>query len=83
LGRRLARRHRRAGRRPRARQRRTRRGAAPRGKEGLGRAYLAGFRVALDAGAEAILQMDCDFSHRPGDIPALLAALPGADMVLG
>jgi dolichol-phosphate mannosyltransferase len=53
------------------------------GKEGLGRAYLAGFKVALDAGAEAILQMDCDFSHRPGDIPALLAALPGADMVLG
>ena len=53
------------------------------GKEGLGRAYLAGFQLALDAGAELVLQMDCDFSHRPGDIPALLAALPGADMVLG
>jgi dolichol-phosphate mannosyltransferase len=53
------------------------------GKEGLGRAYLAGFQQALDAGAELVLQMDCDFSHRPGDIPALLAALPGADMVLG
>lgn len=52
-------------------------------KDGLGRAYLAGFQVALDAGAELVLQMDCDFSHRPGDIAALLGALPGADMVLG
>jgi dolichol-phosphate mannosyltransferase len=53
------------------------------GKEGLGRAYIAGFTRALEAGAELVLQMDCDFSHRPRDIPALLAALPGADMVLG
>jgi dolichol-phosphate mannosyltransferase len=53
------------------------------GKEGLGRAYVAGFTRALEDGADLVLQMDCDFSHRPGDIPALLAALPGADMVLG
>jgi dolichol-phosphate mannosyltransferase len=53
------------------------------GKEGLGRAYIAGFLRALDEGAELVLQMDCDFSHRPIDVPALLAALPGADMVLG
>lgn len=53
------------------------------GKEGLGRAYIAGFRQALDQGAELVLQMDCDFSHQPSDIASLLAALPGADMVLG
>ena len=53
------------------------------GKEGLGKAYLAGFARALDAGADLVLQMDCDFSHQPHFIPALLAALPGADMVLG
>ena len=53
------------------------------GKEGLGKAYLAGFERALAAGADLVLQMDCDFSHQPHFIPALLAALPGADMVLG
>lgn len=53
------------------------------GKEGLGKAYVAGFGRALADGAELILQMDCDFSHRPADIPRLLAALPGTDMVLG
>jgi dolichol-phosphate mannosyltransferase len=53
------------------------------GKEGLGKAYVAGFGQALGAGAELVLQMDCDFSHRPQDIPRLLEALPGTDMVLG
>ena len=43
-------------------------------KDGLGPAYLAGFRRALDAGAELVLEMDCDFSHDPADVPRLLAA---------
>ena len=52
-------------------------------KEGLGVAYLAGFRHALDAGAELILEMDSDFSHSPADIPRLLDAAKDADLVLG
>jgi dolichol-phosphate mannosyltransferase len=52
-------------------------------KEGLGPAYLAGFRRALDAGAELVLEMDCDFSHDPADVPRLLAAAGEADLVLG
>ncbi len=52
-------------------------------KEGLGPAYLAGFRQALDAGAELIVEMDCDFSHDPNDVPRLLAAAEEADVVLG
>ena len=52
-------------------------------KEGLGRAYLHGFRVALDAGYGRILEMDADFSHSPNRLPALLAASHGADVVLG
>ena len=52
-------------------------------KEGLGPAYLAGFRRALDAGAELILEVDCDFSHDPADVPRLLAAAETADLVLG
>jgi dolichol-phosphate mannosyltransferase len=52
-------------------------------KEGLGPAYLAGFRRALDAGAELVLEMDCDFSHDPKDVPRLLAAARDADLVLG
>ncbi len=52
-------------------------------KEGLGPAYVAGFTQALADGADLILQMDCDFSHRPEDIPALLAAAEDADVVLG
>jgi dolichol-phosphate mannosyltransferase len=52
-------------------------------KEGLGPAYLAGFRHALDAGAELILEMDCDFSHDPKDVPRLLEAAAEADLVLG
>ncbi len=52
-------------------------------KEGLGRAYLDGFRRALETGAELILEMDCDFSHDPEDVPRLLAAAEDADLVLG
>jgi dolichol-phosphate mannosyltransferase len=52
-------------------------------KEGLGPAYLAGFRWALGAGAERIFEMDCDFSHDPSDVPRLAAAAEDADLVLG
>jgi dolichol-phosphate mannosyltransferase len=52
-------------------------------KEGLGPAYLAGFRRALADGAERILEMDCDFSHDPNDVPRLIAATDGADLALG
>lgn len=52
-------------------------------KEGLGPAYLAGFRRALDEGAELILEMDCDFSHSPDDVPRLIEAAGSADLVLG
>ena len=53
-------------------------------KEGLGPAYLAGFRHALADGAELVLEMDCDFSHDPEDVPRLIAtAEEGADLVLG
>jgi dolichol-phosphate mannosyltransferase len=53
------------------------------GKAGLGRAYLAGFRRALDGGAELVLEMDSDFSHDPADLPRLIAAAQDADLVLG
>lgn len=53
-------------------------------KEGLGPAYLAGFRRALSDGADLVLEMDCDFSHDPNDVPRLLAAVEqGADLALG
>jgi dolichol-phosphate mannosyltransferase len=53
-------------------------------KEGLGPAYLAGFRHALAGGAELVLEMDCDFSHDPNDVPRLIAAVAdGADVALG
>jgi dolichol-phosphate mannosyltransferase len=52
-------------------------------KQGLGRAYLAGFRRALDSGAELVLEMDADFSHNPADLPRLIEAAAGADLVLG
>jgi dolichol-phosphate mannosyltransferase len=53
-------------------------------KLGLGPAYIAGFRRALAAGAELVLEMDCDFSHDPADVPRLVAAAEeGADLVLG
>ena len=54
------------------------------GKQGLGRAYLAGFRRALDEGAEFICEMDADFSHDPRYLPDLLAAAEERyDLVLG
>ncbi len=53
-------------------------------KEGLGPAYIAGFRRALADGAELILELDCDFSHDPADVPRLIAACEsGADVALG
>jgi dolichol-phosphate mannosyltransferase len=52
-------------------------------KQGLGRAYLAGFGEALAGGAELILEMDSDFSHDPADLPRLIAAADAADLVLG
>jgi dolichol-phosphate mannosyltransferase len=53
-------------------------------KEGLGPAYLAGFRRALADGAEYIVEIDCDFSHDPKDVPRLLATCEaGADLALG
>ena len=52
-------------------------------KSGLGPAYIAGFRWALENGADLILQMDADFSHDPADVPTLLAATESADLALG
>ena len=53
-------------------------------KEGLGPAYLAGFRHALaDPAVELVLEMDADFSHDPADVPRLLEAARDADVVLG
>jgi dolichol-phosphate mannosyltransferase len=53
-------------------------------KAGLGPAYLAGFRQAIDAGAEICVQMDADLSHDPADLPALVAIVQcGADLVIG
>lgn len=52
-------------------------------KEGLGPAYLAGFRHALAAGADLVAEIDCDFSHDPADLPRLVAAATDADLVLG
>ena len=53
------------------------------GKEGLGKAYIAGFGRALEGGAELVMQMDADFSHDPAYLPNLLTAAEQADMVLG
>ena len=50
-------------------------------KEGLGRAYVGGFEKALQMGAERVIQMDCDFSHNPADLPRLIAE--DADLVIG
>jgi dolichol-phosphate mannosyltransferase len=52
-------------------------------KSGLGRAYIAGFKWALARGYEFVLEMDCDLSHDPDDVPRLLEAARGADLVLG
>jgi dolichol-phosphate mannosyltransferase len=53
------------------------------GKQGLGTAYVAGFRWALERGYDVICEMDADGSHRAQDLPLLLAALDGADLALG
>ncbi len=53
------------------------------GKEGLGRAYVAGFKWALKRGYDFIFEMDADFSHDPAEIPHFLAAAENADLVLG
>jgi dolichol-phosphate mannosyltransferase len=52
-------------------------------KCGLGRAYLAGFQVAVGRGADYVLEMDSDFSHDPADIPRLIQAAREADLALG
>jgi dolichol-phosphate mannosyltransferase len=52
-------------------------------KEGLGPAYLAGFRIALDGGAERIVEMDADFSHDPAYLPQLIEATESADLAIG
>jgi dolichol-phosphate mannosyltransferase len=52
-------------------------------KEGLGPAYLAGFRRALELGADFVFEMDCDFSHDPADVPRLVEAAENADLALG
>jgi dolichol-phosphate mannosyltransferase len=52
-------------------------------KVGLGPAYVAGFRWALERDADRIVQMDCDFSHDPADVPRLVAASEGAGLALG
>jgi dolichol-phosphate mannosyltransferase len=54
-----------------------------RDKEGLGPAYIAGFRRALAAGAGLVLEMDSDFSHEPAYLPRLLEASRRADLVIG
>jgi dolichol-phosphate mannosyltransferase len=53
------------------------------GKQGLGRAYIDGFGVALEGGAGRIVQMDADWSHNPDYLPALVGALDNADLVIG
>jgi len=53
------------------------------GKQGLGSAYVAGFRYALERDYEAIFEMDADFSHNPDSLPEFLRELEQADLVLG
>jgi dolichol-phosphate mannosyltransferase len=53
------------------------------GKEGLGAAYLAGFRWGTEHGYGVLVEMDADGSHQPEELPRLLTALKGADLVLG
>jgi len=53
------------------------------GKMGLGTAYCEGFAWCLEQGFEAIFEMDADFSHDPADLPRLLEALEGHDLVIG
>ncbi|GAA2369944.1 polyprenol monophosphomannose synthase [Streptomyces cuspidosporus] len=53
------------------------------GKEGLGAAYLAGFRWGIEHGYGVLVEMDADGSHQPEELPRLLTALKGADLVIG
>lgn len=53
------------------------------GKQGLGKAYIAGFRWGMDQGYEAIVEMDADFSHRPEDLGPLLNTLKANDFAVG
>lgn len=53
------------------------------GKEGLGKAYLAGFAWGIERGYDVLVEMDADGSHRPEELPRLLAQIPHADVVLG
>ncbi|MCH6163995.1 polyprenol monophosphomannose synthase [Streptomyces marispadix] len=53
------------------------------GKQGLGAAYLAGFRWGIDNGYGVLVEMDADGSHQPEELPRLLTALKGSDLVLG
>jgi len=53
------------------------------GKQGLGRAYMDGFRAAIDGGARQVVQMDADGQHNPDYLPALVGGLDQADLVIG
>ena len=53
------------------------------GKLGLGTAYIAGFKFALEQGYDRVFEMDCDFSHNPDDLPRLDAMLDNTDVVIG
>ena len=53
------------------------------GKEGLGKAYIAGFRWALERGYDLVFEMDADFSHDPRFLPKLIEAVQDADLVIG
>jgi dolichol-phosphate mannosyltransferase len=53
------------------------------GKQGLGTAYIAGFRFAIEGGYERVCEMDADFSHAPWDLPRLVFASAGARLVIG
>jgi dolichol-phosphate mannosyltransferase len=53
------------------------------GKQGLGTAYVAGFKYALNEGYDVVFEMDADFSHNPDDLPRLLAAVGDADVAIG
>lgn len=53
------------------------------GKQGLGTAYIAGFKWAMERGFKAVIEMDADLSHDPADVPRLLEALGGADLAIG
>jgi len=53
------------------------------GKQGLGTAYVAGFRFAIERGYDVVFEMDADFSHDPKEIPAFLSSVRDADLVVG